>query len=466
MSWGLLIDSCLLAFLVTFLAVVVGWCISLFLVGASGWKRVIFLVGVVATFSLPPFFVVNSWLGLFGKVGLLKSWVSIDAYSFGGATWVLVMMFWPVPCLMSFGALKRLTPELLDAEPGIRGFGLLKYVLFPLSYSALFQSGVIVFVLAFNNIAVPAILQVKVFPAQFWVQFSSTYNFQMAWQYGWVLALIPMVLLLAFNGRMIAWPWESQGLDSNVFLERLGYIIRNLSAVLFGGMIVISLLLPLGQLLLNARTWLDFSGAIQAGSRSIFNSFWFAFLTASSVSVIGVLTSSYKVFRLTWLFLFLPGVLLGVVWISIFNRPSLDWFYGGGCMVVTALSLRYFAFGWEGMRGAKNSIDADLVSATNLFGVSWWQRWRHLLQPQVGWAIFAVWYVIYLLCLWDTETVVLIVPPGGETLALRVFNLLHYGHHSQVNALCLILLLLALLPLVLGFVLSLIIKKWLKQDDL
>ena len=135
-------------------------------------------------------------------------------------------------------------------------------------------------------------------------------------------------------------------------------------------------------------------------------------------------------------------------------------------MVVTALSLRYFAFGWEGMRGAKNSIDADLVSATDLFKVSWWQRWRHLLQPQVGWAIFAVWYVIYLLCLWDTETVVLIVPPGGETLALRVFNLLHYGHHSQVNALCLILLLLALLPLVLGFVFSLIIKKWLKQDDL
>ena len=465
MSWGLLIDSCLLAFLVTFLAVVIGWCVSLFLVGASGWKRVIFLVGVVSSFSLPPFLVVNTWLGLFGKVGLLKSWFLLDAYSFGGAAWVLAMMFWPVPCLMSFGALKRLTPELLDAEPGLRGWGLVKCVLFPLSYSALFQSGVIVFVLAFNNIAVPAILQVKVFPAQFWVQFSSTYNFQMAWQYGWVLALIPMVILLAFSGRTIAWPWESQGLDSNVFLERIGYIIRHFSTVLFGAIIVVSLLLPLGHLLLNGRTWLGFSDAIQAGSRSIFNSFCFAFLTATLVSIIGALTSSLKGFRLTWLFLFLPGVLLGVVWISIFNRPFLDWFYGSGCMVVTALGLRYFALGWEGMRGAKNSIDTDLVNATDLFGLPWRQRWIHLLQPQVGWAIFAVWYVIYLLCLWDTETVVLIVPPGGETLALRVFNLLHYGHHAQVNALCLILLLLALLPLILGFLVRLMIKKWLKQDE-
>ena len=71
----------------------------------------------------------------------------------------------------------------------------------------------------------------------------------------------------------------------------------------------------------------------------------------------------------------------------------------------------------------------------------------------------AVWYVVYLLCLWDTETVVLIVPPGGETLALRVFNLLHYGHHAQVNALCLILLLLAVLPLIAGVVVAAFVKR-------
>jgi len=40
------------------------------------------------------------------------------------------------------------------------------------------------------------------------------------------------------------------------------------------------------------------------------------------------------------------------------------------------------------------------------------------------------------------------VPPGGETLALRVFNLLHYGHNAQVSALCVVLLGLAMAPLV------------------
>jgi hypothetical protein len=32
-------------------------------------------------------------------------------------------------------------------------------------------------------------------------------------------------------------------------------------------------------------------------------------------------------------------------------------------------------------------------------------------------------------------------------LALRIFNLLHYGHNVQVNALCLVLLIMAAAPL-------------------
>ena len=40
----------------------------------------------------------------------------------------------------------------------------------------------------------------------------------------------------------------------------------------------------------------------------------------------------------------------------------------------------------------------------------------------------------------------LLYPPGGETLALRIFNLLHYGHNAQVNAMCLVLLALAAAP--------------------
>ena len=459
MSWELLLNSFGLATMVSFFAVLIGWSVAVFLASTAGRWRIVLLGGSIAAFSLPPFLMVNTWLGLLGNVGVLKPVLPVDVYSFGGAVWLLTLMLWPVPCLMSYGALKRLTPELLDAEPGLGGWSLIKEVLLPLSGSALLQSGVIVFALAFNNIAVPAILQVNVFPAQFWVEFSSTYNFKMAWQYGWVLALMPLGVLLVLRGQEIAWPWESQGVPAEQFADRLGQALRRIGAGVAVLAVVISFLLPLGHLLVDARTWSDFPDAIRAGARSIWNSLWFAAGTSVLVVGLGALFSDQKGGRLAWLLFFLPGVLLGVVLISVFNRPWLGWFYGGSGVVFAALGLRYFALGWEGMRLAKRSVDADLQHVSDLSGVPWWQRWLHLFLPQAGWAMAAVWYVVYLLCLWDTETVVLIVPPGGETLALRVFNLLHYGHHAQVNALCLILLLLAVLPLIAGAVVAAFVKR-------
>ena len=93
-------------------------------------------------------------------------------------------------------------------------------------------------------------------------------------------------------------------------------------------------------------------------------------------------------------------------------------------------------------------MDRDLIDAARLEGASRWQMLRHVQWPQIAPQAAAAWYVVFLLCLWDVESMILVVPPGGETLALRVFNLLHYGHNAQVNALCLTLLVLAVAPLV------------------
>ena len=373
MSWELLLNSFGRATMVSFFAVLIGWSVAVFLASTAGRWRIVLLGGSIAAFSLPPFLMVNTWLGLLGNVGVLKPVLPLNVYSFGGAVWLLTLMLWPVPCLMSYGALKRLTPELLDAEPGLGGWPLIKEVLLPLSGSALLQSGVIVFALAFNNIAVPAILQVNVFPAQFWVEFSSTYTFKMAWQYGWVLALMPLGVLLVLRGQEIAWPWESQGVPAEQFADRLGGAFHRTVVSLACCAVVVSLLLPLGHLLLDGRTWSDFPDAIRAGSRSIWNSFWFASVAALLVAWVGALTSD-RGCRLAWLLFFLLGVLLGVVLISVFNRPWLGWFYGGSGVVMAALGLRYFALGWEGMRLAKRSLDADLQNVTDLSGVSGWQR--------------------------------------------------------------------------------------------
>ena len=106
------------------------------------------------------------------------------------------------------------------------------------------------------------------------------------------------------------------------------------------------------------------------------------------------------------------------------------------------------------------STDRDLAEVGRLEGATQWQMLRHVFWPQIGPQVAASWYLVFLLCLWEVESMILVVPPGGETLALRTFNLLHYGHNAQVNALCLTLLLLALVPLLLWKLLCLSRNTW------
>jgi len=101
-----------------------------------------------------------------------------------------------------------------------------------------------------------------------------------------------------------------------------------------------------------------------------------------------------------------------------------------------------------------------VAAMARLEGANFWQTLRHIHWPQASAQAAAAWYVTYLLCLWDVETLILIVPPGGESLSLRIFNLLHYGHNPQVNALCLLLLVLALLPLLVAAALAWAASSW------
>jgi sugar lactone lactonase YvrE len=125
----------------------------------------------------------------------------------------------------------------------------------------------------------------------------------------------------------------------------------------------------------------------------------------------------------------------------------LVWIYQSAAVVVLGLCLRYAALSWTGARAAMRSVPPGAADFAKLNGASAWQCWRHVHWPLIAPEMAAIWFVTYLLCLWDVETLVLIIPPGYETLAVRIFNLLHYGHNGQVNALCVILLGLAVLPI-------------------
>jgi ABC-type spermidine/putrescine transport system permease subunit II/DNA-binding beta-propeller fold protein YncE len=309
------------------------------------------------------------------------------------------------------------------------------------------------------------------------------------------MLLTPLILLFWFSRREIPWPHLETPVSPKLFRQQFGRIRFCSCGAGTLVLCLVSLGLPLLQILTVKRTWTELLGALEAGQDAIWNSFWLALAAATLVIGLALLMAVRKcglvaqtfleraasrfgigtvsqVFQpakasadknvgdtagrnacatfigvALWLPFLVPGVLLGIVLIAIFNHPWSVLLYQSTGIVVLAFAIRYLGLGWSAVGHASQIVDPDLCDAARLEGASRWQMLRHVYWPQIAPLVGVVWYIVFLLCLWDVESILLVVPPGGETLALRIFNLLHYGHNAQVNALCLTLLGLAVAPL-------------------
>jgi ABC-type Fe3+ transport system permease subunit/DNA-binding beta-propeller fold protein YncE len=449
MNWPLLQNSLLTAALTTALSVALGFVAALWLAGLETKWRTRWLVVAVVALALPPFLVTNCWLHYLGEAGVWRAWLPLKIYSLGGTVWILTLLTWPITLLAALCAWRRLEACQLESDMAVTGFAMVRGLLWPLARNALGLAAMLTFVLALNNFAVPAILQVKVFPAEVWVSFNTSFDSGAALQTSWPMILAPLFLLIWFRRRQIAWPNVEAPVPSKLFREQLGsgwFWFCGAGAI---ALCALAVGLPLLQLISTGRTWSELSPALAAGRMAVWNSFFFAVAAATLCLALGLIGWRWPVGIGLWLPFLIPGVLLGIGLIAVFNRPWLSAFYQSAGIVVLAFGIRYLALGWNGATHAMRAVDPDLTDAARLSGASRWQMLRHVHWPQISPQIAATWYIIFLLCLWDVESMVLIVPPGKETLALRIFNLLHYGHNTQVNALCLMLLYLAVAPLAL-----------------
>jgi ABC-type Fe3+ transport system permease subunit/DNA-binding beta-propeller fold protein YncE len=446
------------------LAILFGFLAAVCSCGLAARSRNCVLAAGAITLALPPFLVTNSWLHFLGHTGVWRHWLPFNIVSPAGAAWILALLTWPITLFLVWSVWQQIEPSQLEADPAVTGWTLVRGLLLPVARGPLALAAMLTLVLNLNNFAVPAILQLKVLPDEVWIRFNTLFDAVGALRLSWPLIIAPLLLVICFTSRRLNWPRVEQTVSPRLFRHQLGLSWFSTATALT---IIVSLLaacLPVTQLLTVKRTWIEFSGALAAGQSALWNSAWLSVATASTIIALAFLprvVSGNKVSVLTsfnlfnplnsilWLPLLIPGVLLGILLILIFNRPGLFVIYQSAAIVILALVIRYIAIAWTSIRHALDSIDSDLLDSAQLCGASRFQIFRRILWPQIAPRVLLTWYILFLFCLWDVETTILIMPPGLETMAFRVFNLLHYGHNSQINALCLILLIIALAPLLL-----------------
>jgi iron(III) transport system permease protein len=447
MNWLLFKNSMVVSLSVAPLSVGVGFCAELCVAGLPrGWRNTLIALSVTAML-LPSFLLVNCWLYYLGVNGIWRSWLPVNIYSVPGAIGILASLYWPIPMLASLAAWRRIESPQLESDPLLRGFALVRFLLWPIARPTIGVAALIVFVLALNNFSVPSILQVRVLPANLWISYNTNLNLSAALLASLPLLLAPLALLYFALKSQSPWPFRERLPSSSTFRRQITGSLHTISLAFTMVIVTLSVGLPLGHLLASAETWTQLPLVIRAASGAITNSALYAGSTATVCVLAGFAFWRYRSASLLWFAFLVPGLFVALLLIAIFNRRGLGIIYGTGAMVLLACGIRYCALAWSTIRGAMQTVDTELADAARLEGARGAALLRHVYWPQVApYAAFA-WYLVYLLCLWDVETLLLVLPPGGETLALRIFNMLHYGHTGQVNALCVVLLVLALLPL-------------------
>lgn len=424
---------------------------------------------LTAVFSLPllfpPYILAVGWFEVLGRGGLLAHWAGptigemSSRWLFGlpGVVLVLSAAFLPVVLLLTMASLRSVSPHLEEAARLSSGWpAVLKSITIPLASPGILLSLALVFLLTMGEFGAPAFLRFDVFPVASFTQFTAFYNFGAA-----TAAAMPLVAVallgLAVEQRILrtktfqfGWGGQRSGLLSLDRARRPLSLLAIMTALIL-------VVVPLAALLWRGLGVTALREALDRAGASALRSILYSGAAATVLSVMGFslayLVHHRAVACWRWvdamtLFLFtLPGTVIGIGLIGLWNRPSTNWIYATPAILVAGYVAQYAALGTRTILAGFAQTPADMEEAAEVAGVGWARRVSGILVPLLWPSILAGWAVAFLFCLRDVSLSLLLAPAGHDTLTARTMTLMANGSPELIAALCLLLISLSAIPL-------------------
>jgi iron(III) transport system permease protein len=416
--------------------------------------RHIVAVAALVPLALPPYNVALALRGWLPAEPLLAS------------SLVLSLALYPIPFVFLRAALASVDPRLEEAGILARGLGVtLRRITWPLVRPWAVAAAGIVFLLGLGEFGAAAFLGLPVYAGQITLRFAATYDAA-----GAAVAAIPLVgavlVVLALESAALRRVELFQGrLRPALVFDAAGWTLPvqvSCLAILF---LSPGLPILLTVLELDAR---GFSRALPMAIRPALNSL----LVAGSGAVVAVVVAlalallarrGARVYRwISLTFFVIPGAVFSIALIGFWNHPrmaSLSGLYGTMGLLVVAVVVRYTVLAERTIDAELRNIPAAEEQVARLAGRSESSIALKILCPQIATPIVAGATAFLLFALRDLDAMVTIYPPGGETLAVRLYTVLANSPRGLQAALSLAQMALTL-PVVLVLVLTLRKSRW------
>ena len=161
-----------------------------------------------------------------------------------------------------------------------------------------------------------------------------------------------------------------------------------------------------------------------------------------------------------FVFFCLPPALLGTGMQVVFNQKFLSFLYGHAGILVLVNVARFTAIGFILMYIGKLKLPEAWFEIAKQQSTTRWRQMLHIELPLLLPVMVTVFLLVFMISLGEVGASIAVMPPGGETIATKLFNYLHYGAGEKVNALSLLIFLM----MVMTYLLHLLGKYLLKNQ--
>ena len=150
---------------------------------------------------------------------------------------------------------------------------------------------------------------------------------------------------------------------------------------------------------------------------------------------------------LTLMLFALPGTVLSIGLIRLWNTPSTWFIYATPALLILGYTAQYCAVTTRLSRAGLMLIPKSLDEAARLSGAMWARRLFRISIPLSTRTLVCAWLAAYILCLRDIPIALMTAPPGADPLPARILTLMANGAPPMIASLCLIMALASLIPL-------------------
>jgi iron(III) transport system permease protein len=430
----------------------------------------------------PPFIGAYSWIILFGRSGLVTMFLrtfGLDVptiYGPPGIILVFIVQYYPFVFLIVSAAIHGIDQSIEDAARNL-GSGEIKTfftIILPILMPAITAGGLLVFMSGMADFGTPMILgeNFRVLPTQIYGEFINELggNPTMASAMSVILVFLCTSLLLlqryyAFRKTyhiVCLRPLEvrNPGLVAGALMAAYAYGVLFVSLIPTLVILASSFAKTKGSRLLPEFSLMSYERVLHTVPTAITNTFFLGAVSTALDIALGMFIA-YVLVRgktrlkglldtLVMLPYAIPGTVIGVGFIIVFNQPPLL-ITGTWMILVVAYVVRRLPYAVRSCSAILHQIDTSVEEASINLGVPPMQTFFRVVVPLMGPAIIAGGVLTWVTVVSELSSTILLYYGPWATMSVKIFGHVFSNEFGTASALASILMAATFVPLLLMY---------------